>query len=93
MAIRVLITEGTRADCKEAVNLIQGIYAYALRPGYDTKETTNLAVNAGIDIVISPKCNRKSQKEYNHNTYKFRHLVKNAFLHLKTLARNCCKIC
>ena len=34
MAIRVLITEGTRADCKEAVNLIQGIYAYALRPGY-----------------------------------------------------------
>ena len=30
MPVRVLVTEGTRADCKEAVHLIEGISAEIL---------------------------------------------------------------
>ena len=30
MPIRILVTEGTRADCKEAVHLIEGISAETL---------------------------------------------------------------
>ena len=47
MPIRILITEGTRADCKEAVNLIQGISADALPAdrGYDTKEKQMLLIS------------------------------------------------
>ena len=33
--------------------------------------------------VIPPRKNRKDQREYNKEIYKKRHLVENAFLHLK----------
>ena len=38
MPVRILITEGTRADCKDAVHLIEGITAENLVAdrGYDT---------------------------------------------------------
>ena len=40
MPVRILITEGTRADCKEAVHLIEGISAEILLAdrGYDTND-------------------------------------------------------
>ena len=68
MPVRVLITEGTRADCKEAVHLIEGISA---------------AVSAGMEPVIPPKRNRKEQRDYDKYLYKLRHLVENCFLTLK----------
>lgn len=37
----------------------------------------------GMSIVIPPKKNRKVQREYDKDLYKLRHLVENAFLHLK----------
>ena len=30
MPVRIVVTEGTRADCKEAIHLIEGISAEAL---------------------------------------------------------------
>ncbi|MDR0249755.1 MAG: IS5/IS1182 family transposase, partial [Burkholderiales bacterium] len=33
--------------------------------------------------VIPPKKNRKEQREYDRYLYRLRHLVENAFLHLK----------
>lgn len=85
MPVRVLITEGTRADSKEAVHLIEGITAGALLAdrGYDTDEIVGLAVKAGMETVIPPKRNRKEPREYDRYLYKLRHLVENAFLHLK----------
>jgi len=38
---------------------------------------------SGMKIVIPPKRSRKFQREYDEHLYKLRHLVENAFLHLK----------
>ena len=85
MPVRVIITEGTRADCKEAIHLIQGISAENLLAdrGYDTSEIVSYAVSSGMNVVIPPKRNRKEQREYDKYLYKIRHLVENAFLWLK----------
>ena len=83
MPVRILITEGTRADCKEAVHLIQGLSAEALLAdrGYDTQEIIDHALRSGMSVVIPPKRNRKEQRDYDRYVYKLRHLVENAFLH------------
>ena len=85
MPVRVLVTEGIRADCKEAVHLIQGLSAEALLAdrGYDTQEIIDHALRSGMTVVIPPKRNRKEQRDYDRYVYKLRHLVENAFLHLK----------
>jgi transposase len=36
-----------------------------------------------MEVVIPPRKNRKVQREYDKSLYKLRHLVENAFLHLK----------
>ena len=82
MPVRFLVTEGTRADCREACKLIEGIDAdnlFADR-AYDIVEA---AQAAGMEVVIPPKKNRKEAREYKKHLYEFRHLVENAFLHLK----------
>ncbi len=85
MPVRAIITEGTRADCKEAIHLIEGIDAQNLLAdrGYDTSEIIAFALSTGINVVIPPKKNRKVQREYDRYLYKIRHLVENAFLWLK----------
>jgi len=51
--------------------------------GYDTNEIIEKAAATGCEIVIPPKKNRKVQREYDKDIYRIRHLVENAFLHLK----------
>jgi len=65
--------------------LIDGIDArYLLADkGYDSNEIIQKAVYSGIEPVIPPKRNRKEQRTYDRHLYKVRHLVENAFLHLK----------
>ena len=36
-----------------------------------------------MEAVIPPRKNRKDQRAYDKHLYKLRHLVENAFLHLK----------
>ena len=85
MPVRIVVTEGTRADCKEACTLIDGLSAEALLAdrGYDTDEIVEMAIRAAMIPVIPPKKNRKAQRSYDKYVYKLRHLVENAFLHLK----------
>ena len=85
MPIRTVITEGTTADCTQAVALIDGIVAeYLLADrGYDSIELLDAAALAGCKTVIPPKRNRKEQRYYDKAIYRIRHLVENAFLHLK----------
>ena len=85
MPVRIFITEGTRADCKEAVHLIEGISAEVLLADrrYDTNDILAYAVSADVEVVIPPKRNRKDQREYDKDLYKLRHLVENSFLVLK----------
>ena len=72
MPVRVLITEGTRADCKEAIHLIEGISAETLLAdrGHDTDKIIAYAIAAGMEVVIPPKRNRKKQQEYDRYLYR-----------------------
>jgi transposase len=51
--------------------------------GYDTDAILEQAKNQGMQPVIPPKKNRIIQRKYDKELYKLRHLVENAFLHLK----------
>ena len=85
MPIRIALTEGTHADCKEAIGLIDGLFADALLAdkAYDTNDIIDTATRQGMQVIIPPKKNRAEQREYDKELYKLRHLVENAFLHLK----------
>ena len=65
--------------------MIDGISAETLLAdrGYDTNQIIAYAADAGMNIVIPAKRNRKQQREYDRYLYRLRHLVENAFLHLK----------
>ncbi len=85
MPVRIVITEGTRADCTQASRLIEGLRADHLiaDKGYDTAAILAQAALQNMDAVIPPKKNRKDQRTYDDGLYKLRHLIENAFLHLK----------
>ena len=85
MPVRILVTEGTRADCKEAVHLIEGISAETLPAdrSYDSNDILAYALSAGMEPVIPPKKNHKEQRGYDKYLYKLRHLVEICFLSLK----------
>ena len=85
MPVRIIVTKGTRADCAEAIALIDGICAEALLAdrGYDTDKIVSYCIENSIQAVIPPKKNRKTQREYDRYLYKLRHLVENCFLKLK----------
>ena len=85
MPVRFFITSGTTADCTVAAKWIEGFQAYYLLAdrGYDTDAVIHLAQESGITPVIPPKKNRKLPRDYDEYLYKLRHLVENAFLHLK----------
>ena len=85
LPVRVIITEGTAADCKLAHRLIEGLSAdYLLADkGYDSDQIVEQAKMQGMEAVIPPRKNRKVLREYDKYLYQLRHLVENAFLHLK----------
>ena len=85
MPVRAIITQGTTADCTQAGSLIEGMTAEHLLAdkGYDSDAIIRLALDQNMNPVIPPRKNRKHQRAYDKGLYKLRHLVDNAFLHLK----------
>jgi transposase len=85
MPVRIKITAGTVHDIKEGEYLIKGITADFLLgdKGYDSDKFIEIAEQAGMITVIPPRRNKKNQRFYDKDLYKLRHLVENAFLHLK----------
>jgi transposase len=65
--------------------LIEGITAGHLiaDKGYDSDAIVDQANGQGMVAVIPPRKNRTTQRPYDEDLYKLRHLVENAFLHLK----------
>jgi len=65
--------------------LIAGLHAQYLiaDKGYDSEAIIEQAQRQGMKAVIPPRANRKDQREYDKHLYRLRHLVENAFLHLK----------
>ena len=66
LPIRAAVTDGPRADCKEAIPLIQNLPCKVLLAdrGYDSDEIIEYAKKSGIQSVISPKKNRKIQRDW-----------------------------
>jgi len=85
MPITFIVTSGTTADCTQAGALIDGVQAaYLLADrGYDVNALIDQAIAQGMVVVIPSKRNRKEPREHDKELYKARHLVENAFLHLK----------
>ena len=85
MPVRIVVTEGTRADCSQADTLIEGLPAEHLiaDKGYDTDAIVAQASEQGMVPVIPPRKNRKELRPYDAHLYKHRHLVENAFLKIK----------
>jgi transposase len=83
--VRALVTAGTVHDVKKADALINGIPAeYLLADkGYDSKAFVEKALAQNMIPVIPSRRNSKSPRVYDKDLYKLRHLVENAFLHLK----------
>lgn len=65
--------------------MIEGLTAEHLLAdkGYDVDEIIDQALGQGMKVQIPPKRNRKVQRDYDKALYRLRHLVENAFLHLK----------
>ena len=85
MPVKFIVTKGTRADCKEAINLIKNIdvrLVFADR-AYDTNEILSYIAKRNIKSVIPPKRNRLEQRDYNRKLYRFRHVIENTFLAFK----------
>ena len=85
MPVRLLLTKGTTADCSQTMPLIDGIETEHLLAdrGHDSNEVVEAASSGGMNPVIPPRSNRKKPRDYDRELYKLRHLVENAFLHLK----------
>ena len=85
MPVRMILTQGTPADCTQAIPLIEGFEVEHLLAdkGYDSNEIVAAALARNINPVIPPKSNRKEPRDYDKDLYVLRHLVENAFRHLK----------
>ena len=68
--VRFIVTSGTVADCSQAENLIKDTGAK-----YLLNEIIETAENAGMEVIIPPKRNRKVSREYAKNAYKLRHIL------------------
>lgn len=81
----MLVTAGTTADCSQAIPLIEGLEADHLLAdkGYDSDAIVAQAEAQGMNVVIPPRRNRRHPRTYDCDLYRLRHLVENAFLHLK----------
>lgn len=81
MPVRMLLTEGTVADCTQAPDLISDVVAQYLLAdrGYDSDAIVAQAEEQGMEVVIPPRRNRKEPRDYDRALYKLRHLVENAF--------------
>ena len=81
MPVRMILTEGTTADCTQVPDLIANVVAQYLLAdrGDDSDAVVAQAEKQGMEAVIPPRRNRKEPRDYDQALYKLRHLVENAF--------------
>ncbi len=85
MPVRVLATEGTAADCRQAVELIEGMDAERLLADKACGTNAILSCCEEHEVIpaVPPKRNRKRPRVHDVDLCRHRHLVENAFLRLK----------
>ncbi len=85
MPARIISKEGSRADCAQSENLIDGLVAKHLiaDKGYDSDALVERAKHQGMQAEIPPRKNRKAPRVHDEHLYRHRHLVEHTFLHIK----------
>jgi transposase len=82
------LTPGQASDLAGAdvllPSMLEKIDALLADKAYDAQDRVlSLLENAGVQVVIPPKSNRKVQRAYDKDLYKLRHLIENFFAKLK----------
>ncbi len=85
MPVQVLATEGTAADCRQAVELIEGMDAEHLLAdkACDTNAILSCCEEHEVIPAVPPKRSRKRPGAHDADLCRHRHLVENAFPWLK----------
>ena len=83
--VKFLLLAGQAHDMKGVAPLIEGVSFDALLAdiAFDTDWLLQDVDARGATAVIPPKANRKIQREYDEEIYKWRHLVENYFSKVK----------
>ncbi|WP_319796840.1 IS5 family transposase [Nitrobacter sp.] len=89
LPIRLIASPGQRNDIAFAHDLIDGIKADVAiaDKGYDADHLANRIAEAGTEVVIPPKRNRKVQRTYDVDLYKERNRIERFFAKLKQFRR------
>jgi len=89
LPVRLIASPGQRNDIAFAHDLIDGIEAEAAiaDKGYDADHLANRITEAGAEVVIPPKRNRKLQRDYDVDLYKERNRIERFFNKLKQFRR------
>lgn len=89
LPIRLIGSPGQRNDIAFAHDLVDGIEADAAiaDKGYDADHLCDSIAEAGTQIVIPPKRNRKPQRDYDKDLYKERNRIERFFNKLKQFRR------
>jgi IS5 family transposase len=72
VSVRMIATEGTRADSSEAACWIEGIDAQHLiaDKGYDSDALIRRALDQGMQAQIPPRKNRQAPREYDKRLHR-----------------------
>jgi putative transposase len=89
LPVRLIGSPGQRNDIALAHELIDGFKAQAILAdkGYDADHLCDRIEQAGTDVVIPPKRNRKTRRSYDGELYKERNHVERFFAKLKQFRR------
>ena len=83
--VRFLLFPGQAHDMKGVAPLIEGVAFGALLAdkAFDADWLLEELNERGATAVIPPKSNRKHQRDYDKEAYKWRHLIENYFAKVK----------
>ena len=89
LPVRLIGSPAQRNDIAFAHDLIGGIKADVAiaDKGYDADHLADRIAQAGIEVVIPPKQNRKLQRRYDVDLYKERNRIERFFSKLKQFRR------
>jgi transposase len=87
--LKFILTPGQRNDITQAESLLRNVKNTTViaDKGYDSNALVKVIEEQGSVVVIPPKKNRKTQREYDLHVYKERHLIECFFGKIKHFRR------
>ena len=87
--LRFKLTPGNASDAPELMGLIEGLSAQELLAdkAYDSDAIVQAALEAGMEVVIPARANRKKKRVFDSVKYRARHLIENLFQRMKIYRR------